>query len=101
MRRNTNLLVGKRDSDFPNKSKQKRIFYTPKSESLFFNTVAFHHDEIRNYLFWLKPQDPNIKLNNFFIKTTGIFEADNNYKISLKDRKYRIMKKIEYLLNNY
>lgn len=41
-----------------------------------------------------KGSHPKI-MNDFFIKTDGIFQADINYKITSKDRKHRIMKKIE------
>jgi len=59
--------------------------------------VSVNYSQIDSSIIRLfKGSHPKI-MNNFFIKTTGIFEADNNYKISLKDRKYRIMKKIEYL----
>ena len=37
---------------------------TNKTVSLFDKTVEFSYEEVRNYLFWLKPIDPNIKLNN-------------------------------------
>ena len=41
-----------------------------------------------------KGSHPKI-MNDFFIKNTGIFQASKNYKITFKDRKHRIMKKIE------
>jgi len=37
-------------------------------------------------------------MDDFFNKKSNLFIADRNYKTSLKDRKYRIMKKIERLL---
>ncbi len=41
-----------------------------------------------------KGSHPKI-MNDFFIKNTGIFQASKNYKITFKDRKHRMMKKIE------
>ena len=47
---------------------------TNKAVSLFDKTVEFTYEEVRNYLFWLKPLDPNIKLNNNDSHVLGALE---------------------------